>query len=118
MRPNLPPCEPQRLDAKARFLALMSDELRTPLNEVIGAVELLRRTAVSDRQRRCADIASTAAESLLETVSDVLDLCRIGGDDLRLERIPFDPHSVIHDVVDTVTRAEAAPSLRIVTPPR
>lgn len=100
--------------AKAQFLSLMSDELRTPLNEVIGAVELLRRTAADDRQRRCAEIASNAAEALLEMVSDVLDLCRIEGDDLRLQRIPFDPRGVLNDVLDAVRRQPSAASLRII----
>lgn len=63
--------------AKTKYLAHLSHELRTPLSSVIGMVNLLLQTPLSDEQRRFARLARVSGESLLELLNDLLDFSRL-----------------------------------------
>ncbi|WP_414897803.1 ATP-binding protein [Rhodovulum sp. YEN HP10] len=63
--------------AKARLLAVMSHEMRTPLNGLLGTMELLQRSGLDDAQRQYLDIMSCSGEILLHHVEDVLEVSRI-----------------------------------------
>jgi two-component system, NarL family, sensor histidine kinase EvgS len=93
-------------EAKSRFLAIMSHEIRTPMNAVLASIEMLQRSPMDDRQRRLASTASTAAESLLGLLDDVLDLSKLDAERLELELIPTDIGLLAHKAAD-VTRANA-----------
>ena len=69
-------------EAKSRFLAVMSHEMRTPLNGVIAALEILRRTTrLARRQEKFLGIAESSAQLALEQINDVLELTRLDGRD-------------------------------------
>jgi hypothetical protein len=75
--------------AKSAFLANTSHELRTPMNAVLGMLELLLDTELTLSQREFAEVARDAGEELLRIVNDILDLSRIEADRLVLESRPF-----------------------------
>lgn len=93
-------------EAKSRFLAIMSHEIRTPMNAVLASIEMLQRSPMDDRQRRLATTASTAAESLLGLLDDVLDLSKLDAERLELELIPTNIGLLAHKVAD-IARANA-----------
>ena len=74
--------------ARAGFLAVMSHEIREPMNGVIGMARLLRDTPLDTEQRSYLDSALESAETLLTLVNDILDLSRI--DAGRLDLAPVD----------------------------
>ena len=84
--------------AKTQFLANMSHEIRTPLNGVVGMIELLRLTELTDPQIRYLDQATQSTQALLRLIDDILDLSKIEAGKLELERTPFHLPSMIHDV--------------------
>ena len=84
--------------AKSQFLANMSHEIRTPLNGVVGMVELLQLTELSEVQRRYMETATQSSQALLRLIDDILDLSRIEIGRLELETAPFHLPSLIHDV--------------------
>lgn len=77
-------------DAKSGFLAMMSHELRTPLNGVLGMLQLMETTELSQEQREYASAAVESTNHLLNVINDILDFSRIesGRMDLELRFFP------------------------------
>jgi two-component system sensor histidine kinase EvgS len=85
---------------KAMFLAVMSHEIRSPMNAVVAAVELLRNTALDKQQQHFADLANHGAQSLLRLLNDVLDISKLDAGQVKLEYEPVNIGALVHDVVD------------------
>src|SRR5208282_5701596 len=75
--------------AKSEFLARMSHEIRTPLNGVVGMIDLLRATGMTDLQDRYVRLARDAADSLLNVINDILDFSKIEAGKVEVEKIEF-----------------------------
>jgi PAS domain S-box-containing protein len=66
-------------EAKSRFLAVMSHEMRTPLNGLIAATELMQSsTALDQRQVWLSEIILSCGWAALDQVNNVLELTRLG----------------------------------------
>ncbi|MBF0100279.1 MAG: response regulator [Desulfobacterales bacterium] len=89
----------QATKAKSRFIANMSHEIRTPLNGIIAMVSLLSETNLSRDQKDFLYVLKSSADSLLETINDILDYSKIEADALILEKIPFDLYGLIQKVL-------------------
>lgn len=63
--------------AKSMFLATMSHEIRTPLNGIIGAVDLLNQTNLSEEQARRALTIRRCGHALLDVINDILDFSNL-----------------------------------------
>jgi signal transduction histidine kinase/ActR/RegA family two-component response regulator len=75
--------------AKSEFLAMMSHELRTPMNGVLGMLQLMETTKMTDEQSEYAALATESTEHLLRVINDILDFSRFERDALELENIAF-----------------------------
>lgn len=84
---DLARAEYQVAEARNRtdFMAAMSHEVRTPLNGVIGLLELLKRTALEGEQVELLQTAERSAHHLLDLVSNLLDLSRVETGEMTLE---------------------------------
>jgi PAS domain S-box-containing protein len=84
--------------AKSEFIAVMSHEMRTPLNGMLGVLDLIGRTDLSPAQRRYLDVARRSGDILLQHVNDVLDISRISADKMSFAEEPIDLASLIGNV--------------------
>jgi signal transduction histidine kinase len=67
----------QSLEAEKKFIASMSHEIRTPLNSIIGFVDLLKTTQLTDEQRDYLNNALVSADHLTALISNILDVSKI-----------------------------------------
>jgi len=88
--------------AKSAFLANMSHEIRTPINAIIGLSHLMRRDSRDALARDRIDKLTTAAQHLLQLISDVLDLSKIEAGKLALEQTPFNVEALLQRTCEMV----------------
>ncbi|MCE6951831.1 response regulator [Cereibacter sphaeroides] len=85
--------------AKARFLAVMSHEMRTPLNGLAGSIELLAQTPLDPHQRKLVSVLRASAEILLDHVNSVLDIARSEARPSEAELADFDFDRLLDDCI-------------------
>jgi signal transduction histidine kinase/ActR/RegA family two-component response regulator len=91
--------ESQRKD---EFLAMLAHELRNPLAPIRNAAKILRLMAPADPQlQRARGVIERQVTQLARLVDDLLDVSRIRGGKIRLDREPVDLASVISFAVET-----------------
>lgn len=79
----------QANEAKTNFVSNISHEMRTPLNGIIGASELLAQTKLDGKQSELLKMVGTSASSLKKLINDVLDISKIEKGKVELEDITF-----------------------------
>jgi len=84
--------------AKSMFLANMSHEVRTPMNAVIGMLDLTLETDLTEDQRDNLKTAKEAADNLLSLLNDILDISRVEAGKVKLEHIEFDLWKVVESI--------------------
>lgn len=87
-------------DAKTQFLANISHEIRTPLNGVLGMADLILGTNLDDRQQKYANVLTSSGESLKYIINDLLDMNKLAGEKLTLDRSVFRLGDVISEVTE------------------
>ncbi|MGO4396511.1 ATP-binding protein [Variovorax sp. M-6] len=90
------------LDAKGQFLAMMSHEVRTPLNGVLGMIDLVLDTPLADEQRAMLLRSRESSVALLTIINDILDFSKIEARMLDVEHRALSLSSLIEDVCATL----------------
>lgn len=72
-------------EAKSSFLGVISHELRTPMNGVLGAAQLLSATRLEPTQREYLSIIRNSGDNLLSLLNDILDMTKIEAGKMTFE---------------------------------
>ncbi len=89
--------------AKSEFVANISHELRTPINGIMGFIQLMLAGELTEKQRQRAEIVKSSSEHLLQLVNDLLDLSRIANKSVELDCAPFAVAHMCDEVVGMMT---------------
>ncbi len=94
--------------AKSEFLSRMSHDIRTPINAILGMLDIAEKYHEDyARLDDCAHKIRSAANHLLSLVNDVLDMNRLENGQAKLVEAPADLNELVHDcVIMTQTQAE------------
>jgi signal transduction histidine kinase/CheY-like chemotaxis protein/HPt (histidine-containing phosphotransfer) domain-containing protein len=98
-------------DSKSRFLASMSHEIRTPMNGVLGILNILEETKLTNEQRKLVATATESGNFLLSVINDILDFTRMESNTLILEDKPFDFRQCVESVVNSFLPAAKSQNL-------
>src|SRR5262249_2435902 len=87
---------------KSEFLASMGQEMRTPLNTIIGMTEVLEGTEVTQEQSQYLSICHASGDALVSLINDIVDISRIEAGELHLDHVAFDLYELINHLADSL----------------
>ena len=85
---------------KAQFAATVSHEVRTPLNGVIGMLDVLKELQLTQQQQQCVEVACNSAHTLLDLINNILDFSKMEARKVELEEIDFDLRKLLDEVIE------------------
>jgi two-component system sensor histidine kinase RpfC len=100
--------------AKRRFISVVSHEMRTPLNAIIGMSDLMRDTTLTREQADMLQTLRGSSQVMLGLVEDVLDFSKIEAGKLVLERTDFDLHALVNSTSRILQAQAQAKSVEFV----
>lgn len=103
---------------KSNFLSMMSHEVRTPVNIILGAVDILKSSLRDDMIKETEhlfDMITRNGKRLLTLISDIIDISRIESNELKLEFIIRNAESIILDVISEYEQTAKNKGLQIIT---
>jgi signal transduction histidine kinase/DNA-binding NarL/FixJ family response regulator len=89
----------QAVRVKSAFLATISHEVRTPLNAVLGLMDLLRTRPLDSESLEYVSLAQEAGKDLLRIVSDILDFSKMEAGALKIEAIDYNLSQLVSRAV-------------------
>ncbi|PCI67269.1 MAG: hybrid sensor histidine kinase/response regulator [Piscirickettsiaceae bacterium] len=90
-------------DAKSTFVSHISHEIRTPLNGIIGFLDIIEQTPLTDEQQKLVQASITSSKNLHQIINDVLDLAQLEAGKVRINKTNFPLKSTIQDSLTTLT---------------
>ena len=88
--------------AKSSFLAVMSHEMRTPMNAIIGMTTIGKNSGDKERKDYAFEKIWDAAVHLLSVINDVLDISKIESNRLGLNLVEFNLEKMLQRVIDII----------------
>jgi PAS domain S-box-containing protein len=86
---------------KADLLAMLSHDIRNPLNALMGVVQLLDRTDLTEPQHRLVRLLKTSSGNMLNLLNHVLELSKAESSTFALRETAFSLRALVDEVVST-----------------
>ena len=88
---------------KSELLANMSHEIRTPMNGIMGMVDMLDDTPLTEEQRDYVDNIKTSTDHLLVIINGILDLSKVEAGRMTIDSVPMNLSALCNEVVSLFT---------------
>ncbi|MCK5311517.1 MAG: hypothetical protein KAJ62_05380 [Desulfobacteraceae bacterium] len=90
--------------AKSEFLTNITHELHTPLNGIIGMIDLLSDTDLSEEQNEYMEIIQESSDNLLSLITDILNFSTMEAGKLKIKTINFNLEQLIQSLDETFSQ--------------
>lgn len=100
---------------KTNFISNLSNELRTPMNGLVGMVQLLENTDLSPVQQEYLDVISTSASKMMNILTNVVENAVLEQGDMVLSNEPFDIRWVFDELVKAYSKQAFEKGIRFTT---
>jgi CheY-like chemotaxis protein len=97
--------------ANAEFIACMVPQIRTPMNAIVGFIDLALKADLDPNLREHLDTVRTSADWLMHLENDALEFSCIGTEGLPLDNVPFSISECILSAMKIVEREATAKKL-------
>jgi signal transduction histidine kinase/CheY-like chemotaxis protein len=104
----------QTQQIQSDFFAVMSHEMRTPLNSIITSLSLSRESANKKENADLLKVAHTSANNLMSVINYVLDFSKLEAGQLVVEKEEFDLFETLHSIGEILLAKSTAKNLRFV----
>ncbi len=84
---------------RSRFFAVVSHDIKTPLNSIGGFLSLLKDSKLDETQKEYVDIAKAASSHLLMLVNDILDFTRLEHGNIEFNYADLEVFELVHDCI-------------------
>lgn len=99
---------------RSLFLANVSHEIRTPIQTIIGMMELIKDTNLDEEQSEYTRQVNFSAEVLLALVNDILDFSKLESGNMTMEKTIFNLTDSVEQTVDLISMEAHKKGLEIV----
>lgn len=97
--------------AKSSFLATVSHEIRTPMNGVVGMLEILWGTQLTESQQKLISTARYSADNLMSIIDDILDFSKLESGMMTMERAPVSIRRLSDQIISSLSTIAAKKSV-------
>lgn len=106
--------EKELIRCKSQFLGVVAHEVRTPVHQIIGHIDLLEPQGLSNSQLETMKVIQTSSLSLMSIINDVLDYSKLEIGQLHLESSVFDLHAILDECMESVEKRAKQKNLALV----
>ena len=101
--------------AKTEFLLRMSHDIRTPLNGIMGMLDIADHYGNDiEKVRECRRKVRESSNILLELINEVLDMSKLETGEVTLEHIPFDLAAISYEVFTVIEKMAEEQAVEII----
>lgn len=102
--------------AKSNFLEIVSHELNTPMNGILGFIELLEDTALDEEQRDYVETIRDCSKQYFENVQDIFTYAKLSMSDIEMSNTGFNPATMMIKLGSEVSPVHAQVQFRLEIP--
>lgn len=103
----------QLLKSREKLILTVTHDIKSPLGSIIGYIELLNNTEMTNRQGYFLKNMKGSSEHILKLVTNLLDLSKLESNKMPLEEVVFNPSQLFQEVCDSFIPMAQVKNLRL-----